>query len=601
MKWLACTLFCITLGGLLLASCGGGPATTATSATTTTTTTTSGTMPVSTETTVEKPRYGGQIVVATTSNWQDFDEIVGNPGVFNHTMRLTSQELWIGDWSTGPAGSNENPYGDSRPMMFKTGDLAESWDFSGWDQGILTFKIRQGIHWAVNVNSEASRLVNGREVTADDVAFSFKQWCTTPTAYAYTMYPFLRKATITAPDKYTFKVQADPPTSVWFAKVTDFFRVVPHEVVEKYGNMKDWHNSVGSGPFMLTDVVDNSSVTFAKNPTYWAKDTGNAGKGNQLPYVDGVKFLVIVDTATIQSAFRTAKIDQLSTDWRDGPNFIKALPDVKYRQFPASGSPSATVMRTDKAPFNDVRVRKALFKALDFPTISNALTGPGSVYLCYPIGYSLTYKAAYLSLDDTDCPAEVKDIYTYDPAAAKQLLKDAGYPNGITGNIIVQNSTDVLDYYQTLQSYWAKAGIALNIDPREQGAWSKIMQSRSYDFMMYGSFSPISNLHACTSMYGNSQTNGSYVNDPVVNAARDKMMALDIKDDPTADAMHRELMKYVLAQCWVIPRSGGVSYSLWWPWLKQFYGSRTGWGHINTDNWVTWAWVDQSLKRSMGY
>jgi ABC-type transport system substrate-binding protein len=351
---------------------------------------------------------------------------------------------------------------------------------------------------------------------------------------------------------------------------------------------------------MLTDWVDNSSVTFAKNQTYWAKDTGNVGKGNQLPYVDTVKFLIIADTNTMQSAFRTGRIDQLSADFRDGPTFISALPNAKYVQFPASGAPSCTVMRTDKAPFNDIRVRKALFKALDFPTISNALTGPGSVYLSYPIGYSLTYKAAYLSLDDADCPAEVKDIYTYDPAAAIQLLKDAGVTK-LKGNIIVQNSTNVLNYYQTVQTYWAKAGIDVTIDPREQGAWAKIMQLRNYDFMMYGSFSPISNLHAATSMYGDSQTNGSYVNDPVVNAARDKMLALDVKDDPTADAIHRELMKYVLAQCWVIPQSGGVSYSLWWPWLKQFYGSRAGWGHINTENWVIWAWVDQTLKHSMGH
>ena len=163
------------------------------------------------------------------------------------------------------------------------------------------------------------------------------------------------------------------------------------------------------------------------------------------------------------------------------------------------------------------------------------------------------------------------------------------------------NSVDVLNYFQLLQNYWSKVGINVTIDPREQGAWYTIMQNRDYDFMMWGTYAPVAQLHQCTSMWGTAATNGSYVNDPKVNEARDKMLPLDVKDDPTADAMHRDLMKYVLAQRWVIAPPTGPSYGLWWPWLKQFYGSRLGYGYINTDNWVIWAWVDQNLKRSMGH
>jgi hypothetical protein len=118
--------------------------------------------------------------------------------------------------------------------------------------------------------------------------------------------------------------------------------------------------------------------------------------------------------------------------------------------------------------------------------------------------------------------------------------------------------------------------------------------------MMYGTGAPIANLHFASCMYGTSATNPAFIDDPVVNEAREKMLALDAKDDLAADKIHRELMKYVLAQCWCVPYPGGVSYSLWWPWLKQFFGSRNGWGYMNTDNWVTWAWVDQALKKSMG-
>jgi ABC-type transport system substrate-binding protein len=606
MKRSVWVLVFLTVAALLLASCSepeqttqtttGAPATTPTA--TGTTVAPTGTTPPA----ADKPQYGGTIVASTTTNWQDFDEITGSPITFNHTMRFTNEEMWIGDFSTGPGGTNVNPTGGTRVTTFMTGALAESWNFDAWDAGTLEFTIRKGVHFGLDSSSEASRLVNGRELTAEDVLYSFKAVTTTPTSYIYGAYPVLRKAELSAPDKYTFVIKADPPVSAWFLRVSDFFHVVPHEVVEKYGNMKDWRNSVGSGPWLLKDVVDNSSVTFARNPNYWMKDTGNSGKGNQLPYADGVKFLIIPDTNTVQSAFRTGRIDTYTADYKDGPNFIKALPDIKSYQAPAFGGAGNTSMRSDKAPFNDIRVRKAVFKALDFKAIAEALYGQGARWLAWPIGYNQTYKDAYLDVTDPDCPAEVKDVYTYDPEAAIQLLKEAGYPNGLkVGKVIILNRTDVLDYYQTLQTYWAKVGIDITLDPREQGAWYTILQARNYEAMMWGTGSPITNLHQAACMWGPSSTNPAYIDDPVVNEARTKMMALSVKDDPAADKIHRELMKYVLAQAWNVPMPGGVSYGLWWPWLKQFYGSRGGWGYMNTDNWVTWAWVDQPLKKSMGH
>lgn len=547
----------------------------------------------------EVPQYGGTIVTATNTNWQDFDEVIGSPIVFNHPMRMTSQELWIGDWTKGPAGTNDTR-GWGRTLLYKTGDLAESWEFDEWDAGKLIFHIRKGCHFALDPNSEASRLVGGREVTADDVIFSFSQIFTTETAYIYHATPVLRTAEMTAPDKYTFVIEADPPTAGWILRILDFIHIVPHEVVETYGGMSDWRNLVGSGPFILTDLIDNSSVTFERNPNYWMTNPVGPGKGDQLPYVDKVRVLIIADANTMQSAFRTGRLDNMGANWEDGPAFIDALPDIEYYQNPAFGGAGNCAMRTDKEPFNDIRVRKAMFKALDFMKIAEALYGEGARYLAWPIGYSEDFKDAYLDVTDPDCPDEVKDIYTYDPDAAIELLKEAGYPDGIKGNIIVMSSTDVMNWFQTLQSYWAKVGVEVTLDPREQMAWYTILQNRNYDFMMWGTGIPISWLHGCGCMSGAAATNPAYINDPVVEEAKVKMQALSIKDDPAADAIHRELMKYVLAQAWVIPMPGGVSYNLWWPWLKNYY-SPLSVGYLNTGNWVIWAWVDQDLKKSMGY
>jgi ABC-type transport system substrate-binding protein len=309
------------------------------------------------------PQYGGTIILAKGTNWQDFDEVLGSPIVFNHPMRLTNQELWIGDWAVGPGGTGEVDFSGSRVMLYKTGDLAESWDFSGWDDGELIFYIRPGCYFALDMNSEASREVGGREVTAEDVVYSWKTQISTPSAYLYKAYPYLRDMEAEAVDRYTVRFKSDTPCSMWVLRVTDFFHVFAPEVYENY-DMTDWHNLVGSGPFMLTDLIDSSSVTFTRNPDYYMKNTGSYGNGDQLPYVDQIRCLVIADTNTLQSAFRTGHIDNMGANWEEGPTFIDALPDVEWRKRNAMGGAGNTAMRCDKEPFNDIRVRKAMFMLL---------------------------------------------------------------------------------------------------------------------------------------------------------------------------------------------------------------------------------------------
>jgi peptide/nickel transport system substrate-binding protein len=603
LKRKLCFFLYMIVCSILLVSCTQVQQNTTSTTTTTTSTVTKTTTAITSSTPSDKPQYGGQIIIGYNNNTSDFDEVFGFAGSAGiHPMRLTNEELLVGDWSKGPAGTGETNFGADRDN-FKTGSIAESWDLSGFDEGKITFKIRKGIQFALNQNSEASRLVGGRELTADDVVFSLKQQATNARTYLYGAAVPLRTAEITAPDQYTLVIKAAPGTaSGWFLRVTDFFRVVPHEVVEKYGDMRDWKNNVGSGPFMFTDFVDNSSMTFIKNPNYWGTNPVGPGKGDKLPYVDGVKILIITDLATRQSAMRTGRIDSIyNIDWESYPVLSKQISNVQYLEGGRSGSTGCTVLRTDKTPFNDIKVRRALFLALDFNSISTSLYGPDPRILTWPIGYWKEYKDAYLGLDDPECPDTVKELYSYNPDKAMELLKEAGYPEGFKSSVVVLSSSETaMDYYTTLVSYWAKVGIDVTIEPREYGVWNSILKSRGYDQIMYGSYSPISNLHQATSMWGDSITNGSFISDPKVEEARTKMMALSFKDNKSADALHKELMKYVLEQAWVIPMPSPVSYAMWQPWLKNYYGNTTI-GYINEPNWTQWAWVDNGLKKSLGH
>ena len=81
----------------------------------------------------------------------------------------------------------------------------------------------------------------------------------------------------------------------------------PPEVIKQYGDATDWKNLVGTGPFMLTDVVEGSSKTFIKNPDYWGTD--EKYPENRLPYVDEIRGLIMPEVATYLAALRSGKLD----------------------------------------------------------------------------------------------------------------------------------------------------------------------------------------------------------------------------------------------------------------------------------------------------
>ena len=190
--------------------------------------------------------------------------------------------------------------------------IAWKWIFdAAKNEASIVYQIRQGVRYALDPNNEASRLVAGRQMTADDVAFSLQQVVSTPTAFLYKAFPEMRSANVTktGPWEVTIKL----PFTGLVTAITHFgsyARTVPPEVVKKYGNMANWKNSVGTGQFILNDYVPGSQAVMVKNPNYWGKDPVGPGKGNQVPYIDGIRFVIIPDLSTRQAALRTGKIDQ---------------------------------------------------------------------------------------------------------------------------------------------------------------------------------------------------------------------------------------------------------------------------------------------------
>ncbi|KKS33599.1 MAG: Extracellular solute-binding protein, family 5, partial [Parcubacteria group bacterium GW2011_GWC2_42_13] len=96
------------------------------------------------------------------------------------------------------------------------------------------------------------------------------------------------------------------------AKFGSYVRIVPPEVVAKYGDMSKWYNAVGTGPFLLTDYVPGSQALLPRNPNYWKKNPVGPGTGDQVPYIDALQYLIIPDASTRLAALRTGKLDRMA-------------------------------------------------------------------------------------------------------------------------------------------------------------------------------------------------------------------------------------------------------------------------------------------------
>jgi peptide/nickel transport system substrate-binding protein len=604
---------CLVVAAFVLAACG--PAATTTPPTTTPPTTTppttipptttppTTTPPTTTPPAAEKPQYGGTAIIPSAYDFLYFDDTIG-VHVYCWSLRLTNENLLQGDWAKGPAGTGEADWllGGSNRMDQKAGALAESWEIP--QQGTIIFHIRQGVHWALNTKSEASRLVNGREVTVADVVFSINRLFTTPGSYFKTGYPTLSQtAVVTTGPNNTVIVTC--PLSEWVNEITlipDYLDIVPPEVINKYGNQQDWRNSVGTGPFMLTDFVSNSQATFVKNPNYWMTNPVGLGKGDQLPYVDGVKILIIPDISTSLAAFRTGKLDTGGGTLSQIAEILNdpTLPILSKRFM--YDSPWVMGMRTDMAesPFSKKDVRQAIMYALDLKAVKDKYFEGDSELVVWPITPpTAEYKDLYVPLEEL--PANVQALYAGpNVAQSKALLAKAGYPNGFNANVICWNNATVIDIMSMFQSDLANVNINMTIDAKDVATWTARFSARNYGAydLMYVGISGVGTYQKMINMRGSSTYNASYVNDPVIEAAYQEMQKYVGIDEAKCMQINRNLMPYLLEQAYTITLPNAYLYTMWWPWVKNYQGEYCV-GYYNYFITSKFTWRDQALKKQM--
>ena len=546
----------------------------------------------------EEPVYGGTLTVSLATDPIGFDDAI-MPHYSTFTLKHTNEEVWEGDWALGRAGgygTSESDWwaaGGINRLEHKAGALAERMEWDEEQKDTITLHLRQGVHW------HDKPPTNGREVTVDDVVFSLQRQYTLDTAYMKKTYPGAAARTeISAIDDYTVVINCQPEDFADVITMLDYMNIFPQDAVEQFGDMNAWRNSIGTGPFILTDYMPGSSVTLVRNPDYWGKNPVGTGEGDQLPYLDEVKMLVIPDESTQDAAFRTGKLDILTCDWERAQEYL-GMPELNHIRYLEDYAQAAIYMRTDKAdsPYADVRVRQALMLAIDSQKILDEYYGGEGTLLKWPIIENKVYSGAYVPPEEL--PVSVQELYGYDPEKAKQLLADAGYPDGFKTSIICYNHRVYIDPLSMVKDMWAKVGVELTIEPKDYATFTGIIVNRAYDDMLYPFYSGIGTYFKAINYTGPGMYNTSYVDDPVLNQARDEMTAA-YPDEARVDQIHRDLMPYLLEQVYAIGLPAPYSYRFWWPWVQNYNGESSV-GYYNAGNYSKYIWIDQELKKAMGY
>jgi peptide/nickel transport system substrate-binding protein len=545
----------------------------------------------------DKPQYGGRIKILITDDPQTFDPYWLVRVASSEIQSLWLETLGTEDW----ARPDECLCMGTTPIECSIGSLAESWEQP--DENTYIFHIRKGVRW------QNKPPANGRELTASDIEYTFHRELglgsgyTEPSPSAGNSPDLLNVISVEATDKYTVVFKTETPSLITLPGFLTEWRnrIVNRETVEQYGDLKDWKNAIGTGPFMLVDYIPGASLTFNRNPDYWGWDERHPE--NRIPYVDGVDLLVIPNQATGLAALRAGRLDDMVygmyspfLEWEQLERLLETNPEMQYVKVLVGGR--CVSMRVDREPYTDVRVRKALQMAIDHDAIAESYLGgitegtPSG--MIHPIMKEMAFTY-------DEWPQELKDEYTYNPEKAKQLLAEAGYPNGFKTELMIATNMRI-EMAEIVKGYLANVGVDMTILPTDPATRSSILVNQSYNAMTwsYSAFRSVIPIGGLVWRTSDAWYNPVRNNDPVYDEMVEAVRATTDRDE--LNRLFKEADEYILRQHWALSMPLLYSFGVYQPWLKGRLGNeRTLGGGYNPGPIYARLWVDQALKESMGY
>jgi peptide/nickel transport system substrate-binding protein len=541
------------------------------------------------------PQYGGTLVSRASANttvWDPYLSTNGTSGVLGQVM----QQLWMGDYTVDP---NTWDYSIGwLPSKYATGLMITGYDMPNTYTVIC--HLRNDIYW------QNLPPVNGRQFVASDVVAHYNRMLGLGGGFSKSPYyvsvtgwnPLI---SVVATDKLTVTFNWTPGTSaisiltIMQANGADDIFEAPEAIAAFTTTstpwITNWKNSIGTGPYILSDFVDSSSLTYTANPNYWEKDL--RWPQNKLPYIKILKTLIIPNNATAEAAFRVGKVDSFgSMPTQDALNMMKTNPWMVVKQVP-QGNELTLDPRNDVAPFNNLNVRIAFQHAINIPLIAST----------YFQGYATPWPASLtenqMGIGGWGCaypdwPDSTKAEYTFDLALSKKMLAAAGVAGMHTSCIL--ESDALTDLYTIVQSQLADAGVTMDITMMDPAAWqSTIMTAHKYDAFCarnQGLMGFNFDIFRQMMRYGvkGYQTNYILVDDPVPQKAyADAMLAQDVE---TVQKILHDLNLYIATQHYAISIAQPSAFNMVQPWIKGNPGANTMGNYTGYSR----CWIDANVR-----
>ena len=376
---------------------------------------------------------------------------------------------------------------------------AESYTVS--EDGLTwTFTLRDGLKWS-----------DGSDLTAADFEYSFKRIASPDTAapYAETVVgmidgyqdaignPDEDGNTTTDPDwdalnvhasedGKTLTIQLSYPCS-YFDKLAAFVATAPVQQATVEANGDAWCTEpdtfICNGPYMITEWTPSERIVLSKNPYYVG------GWDSSKIVSDTITLLLLEDSSASYAAYNSGEaqlVKDVPTD--EIPSLTRAEDGGDFYLDEIMGTYYIT-LNDQKEPFTDVRVRKALSLAIDRDYVANTIMQGIYTPATALVGPGIVDNEGYFMDNANGGEPYIGDDYEANLEEAKQLMAEAGYPDGEGFPTITYSANDAgyhIPVAEYLQQAWGELGITMNIDKVEWSSFIPMRRAGDYDISRNG-------------------------------------------------------------------------------------------------------------------